>query len=363
MEVEGERQWSSLIVPSVLEIVKDKYFKTVPPRYVRSDQDQTEILYDPCLSSEIPIIDMKRLCSVSAMDSELEKLDSACKDWGFFQLINHGIDSSFLEKLETEVQAFFNLSIEEKKKLWQRSGEFEGFGQVNIVSEDQKLDWGDMFILTTEPIRSRKSHLFSKLPLSFRETVETYSFEVKNITKILFAKMASVLQIKREEMEDLFDDIWQSIKINYYPPCPQPDQVIGLTPHSDAAGLTILLQVNQVEGLQIKKDGKWVVVKPLQDALVVNVGEILEIITNGRYRSIEHRAVVNSEKERLSVAMFHSPGKETMIGPAKSIVERTHKKQCLFKSMSTQDYFDAFFAQKLNGKSHLHHMTIQEEDS
>jgi len=89
--------------------------------------------------------------------------------------------------------------------------------------------------------------------------------------------MASVLEIKHEEMEDLFDDVWQSIKINYYPPCPQPDQVMGLTQHSDAAGLTILLQVNQVEGLQIKKDGKWVVVKPLRDALVVNVGEILEV--------------------------------------------------------------------------------------
>ncbi|CAH8258583.1 unnamed protein product [Arabidopsis lyrata] len=357
MEAEGEeRQWSSLIVPSVLEIVKEKNFTTVPPRYVRPDQGKTEILNDSSLSSEIPVIDMKRLCSVSAMDSELKKLDFACQDWGFFQLVNHGIDSSFLDKLETEVQEFFNLSMEEKQKLWQRNGEFEGFGQVNIVSEDQKLDWGDMFILTTEPIRSRKSHLFSKLPPSFRETLETYSSQVKSIAKILFAKMASVLEIKREEMEDLFDDVWQSIKINYYPPCPQPDQVIGLTPHSDAAGLTILLQVNQVEGLQIKKDGKWVVLKPLRDALVVNVGEILEIITNGRYRSIEHRAVVNSEKERLSVAVFHSPGKETVVGPAKSLVDR--QKQSLFKSMSTQEYFDAFFAQKLNGKSHLDLMRI-----
>uniref|UniRef100_A0A1J3DLT5 Protein SRG1 n=1 Tax=Noccaea caerulescens TaxID=107243 RepID=A0A1J3DLT5_NOCCA len=355
MEADGEKQWSSLIVPSVLEIVKEKNFTTVPPRYVRSDQESTEVIDDSSLSSEIPVIDMKRLCSVSAMDSELEKLDFACQGWGFFQLVNHGIDSSFLDKLETEVQDFFNLSMEEKKELWQRSGEFEGFGQVNIVSEDQKLDWGDMFILTTEPIRSRKSHLFSKLPPSFRETVETYSSEVKNIAKILFAKMASVLEIKREEMEDLFQDVWQSIKINYYPPCPQPDQVMGLTPHSDAAGLTILLQVNQVEGLQIKKDGKWVLVKPLRNAFVVNVGEILEIITNGRYRSIEHRAVVNSEKERLSIAMFHSPGKETVIGPAKSLVDR--QKQRLFKSMSTQEYFDAFFAQKLNGKSHLDLMT------
>lgn len=86
MEEEGERQWSSLIVPSVLEMVKEKNLTTVPPRYVRSDQEKTGTLDDSSLSSEIPVIDMKRLCSVSAMDSELEKLDFACKAWGFFQV-------------------------------------------------------------------------------------------------------------------------------------------------------------------------------------------------------------------------------------------------------------------------------------
>lgn len=86
MEGEGERHWSSLIVPSVLEMVKEKNFTTVPLRYVLSDQDKTEILDDSSLNSEIPVIDMKRLCSVSSMDSELKKLDFACQDWGFFQV-------------------------------------------------------------------------------------------------------------------------------------------------------------------------------------------------------------------------------------------------------------------------------------
>lgn len=86
MEAEGETQWSSLLVPSVLEIVKDNNFTTVPPRYLRSDQDKTDTLDDSCLRSEVPVIDMQRLCSVSAMDTELEKLDHACQEWGFFQV-------------------------------------------------------------------------------------------------------------------------------------------------------------------------------------------------------------------------------------------------------------------------------------
>ena len=111
-----------------------------------------------------------------------------------------------------------------------------------------------------------------------RDTLEMYSAQVKSIAKILIAKMGEALQIKPEETEDLFgDDMLQSMRMNYYPPCPEPHQVIGLTPHSDAVALTILLQVNEVEGLQIKKDAKWVSVKPLPNAFIVNVGDILEV--------------------------------------------------------------------------------------
>ncbi|GMJ00688.1 hypothetical protein like AT4G25310 [Hibiscus trionum] len=161
------------------------------------------------------------------MDVELEKLHHACKHCGFFQLRNHGVSSSLVEKVKKGIQGLFNLPVEEKK-LWQRPGEIEGFGQSFVVSEEQKLDWGDMFFITCHP---------------------------------------------------------------------QPELVIGIT---------ILLQINEMESLQIKKDGAWVPIKPLPDAFVVNVGDLLEIITNGTYASIEHRVVVNSEKERLSIATFYS---------------------------------------------------------
>lgn len=89
--------------------------------------------------------------------------------------------------------------------------------------------------------------------------------------------MEKALEIESKEISKLFEDGMQSMRMNYYPPCPQPEQVIGLTPHSDAVGLTILLQVSQVEGLQIKKDGMWVPVKPLPNAFIVNIGDILEV--------------------------------------------------------------------------------------
>jgi len=117
-----------------------------------------------------------------------------------------------------------------------------------------------------------------------------YSSEVQSVAKILIAKMARALEIKPEELEKLFDDVdsVQSMRMNYYPPCPQPDQVIGLTPHSDSVGLTVLMQVNDVEGLQIKKDGKWVPVKPLPNAFIVNIGDVLEVKFNQIHRVIDH---------------------------------------------------------------------------
>ncbi|KAK9266915.1 hypothetical protein L1049_027174 [Liquidambar formosana] len=95
--------------------------------------------------------------------------------------------------------------------------------------------------------------------------------------------------------------------MNYYPPCVHAKKVMGLTPHSDATGLTLLMEVNDVQGLQIKKNGKWVPIRPIPGAFIINVGDIIEIVSNGEYNSIEHRAVVNPVKKRLSIAAFHSP--------------------------------------------------------
>ena len=89
--------------------------------------------------------------------------------------------------------------------------------------------------------------------------------------------LGKATNMELKEVEDLFDDGMQSIRMTYYPPCPQPELVVGLTPHSDASGITILNQVNGVEGLEIKKDGVWIPVTFLPDAFVVNVGDIMEV--------------------------------------------------------------------------------------
>ncbi|KAJ0082916.1 hypothetical protein Patl1_10085 [Pistacia atlantica] len=310
--------WSSLPVPSVQELVKEP-LTTVPPRYVRPHQDPPFVSNATSLP-QVPVIDLKKLLSRDLTDSELDKLHRACKEWGFFQLINHGVSSSLVQKVKIETQEFFNLPMEEKKKYWQKAGDIEGFGQAFVVSEEQKLDWADMFFVTSLPLHLRKPHLIPELPLPFR----------------------------------------QGIRLNYYPPCPQPELAIGINPHSDGGGLTILLQLNEMDGLQIRKNEMWVPVKPLPGAFIINIGDVLEIVTNGAYSSIEHRATVNSTKERLSIATFYSPNTNRDMGPAPSLI--TPENPALFKRISVADYYKGYFSRELQGKSYLDGLRIKNED-
>ncbi|MED6118174.1 Protein srg1 [Stylosanthes scabra] len=347
---------TSILVPSVQELVKEKVC-SVPQRYVHDDDDQDLVISEADGVVEIPVIDMHRLLSIEFGDSELSKLHSACKEWGIFQLVNHGVSSSLLEKVKLEIKDFLNLPMSEKKKFWQTSQSVEGFGQMFVVSEDQKLDWADMFFMVTLPKHMRVPHLFPKFPLPFRDTLDVYSDELKNLLRVIIEQLEKALNVEKEmEMRKLFEDGMQMMRMNYYPPCPQPEKVIGLTPHSDTSGLTILLQLNETEGLQVKKDCKWVPVKPLPNAFIVNIGDILEVVTNGIYKSIEHRAIVNSEKERLSIATFCGLKFDRVVGPIASLINEQNPAK--FKSVGYQDYRKGAYARKLDGKSYLNDLRI-----
>ncbi|KAI3865590.1 hypothetical protein MKX03_036860 [Papaver bracteatum] len=253
-------------------------------------------------------------------------------------LLNHGISSLVIEKLKLEIRNLFELPLEEKKKIWQQPGNQEGFGQHFVVSDDQKLDWSDMFFITALPTNMRKPQIFAEIPLLLR-----YKHKFPR-------KMAKALKMDSDEMDELFNDCSQRMRMNYFPPCPKAQQVIGLSPHSDAAALTIVLQLNETEGLQIRKDGKWFPVKPIPGALVVNIGDMMEILSNGAYQSIEHRVMVNPTIERLSVATFHSVNPDAEFGPALSLIDPTYKPS-LFRRETVEKYYKNFSTQKLNGKT------------
>ncbi|KAL4627398.1 protein SRG1-like [Castanea sativa] len=356
--MEPVSSWNSNSVLSVMELTKEP-MTVVPKNYIRPDQELSA-LSDYSTLTTIPTIDMKKLALGETSDLELEKLHSTCKAWGLIQLANHGVSSSLLEKLKHEIEEFFMLPSEEKMKYKARPGDVEGYGTI-IRCNDQTLDWGDRFYMILNPIQKRKPYLFPELPSSLRNTLEAYISELQKLAMTLLGYLGKALKMEIKEMEELFEDGMQSMRMNYYPPCPQPELVVGLTPHSDASGITILHQINGVQGLQIKKDGVWIPANFCADSFVVNVGDVMEILSNGAFTSIEHRVTVNSDKERISLAMFFNPKFEAEIGPVTSTL--SPRNPPLFQRITMEDYVKDFFSRNLNGKSHLENMRIKSGES
>ncbi|XP_020239834.1 codeine O-demethylase isoform X2 [Cajanus cajan] len=348
-----EPETAELGLLSVKELAK-KALTKVPERYVIADIDPP-ILSNTNSLPQLPVIDLNKLLAEELKGPELEKLDFACKEWGFFQLINHGISMELVEDVKRGAQELFNLSMEEKKKLWQKPGDMEGFGQMTEKPKGEASDWIDGFYILTLPSHFRKPHLFPNLPLPFRENLEDYCMEMRDLAINIYVLIGKALGIDQpKEIKESLGEPGQAIKINYYPPCPQPENVLGLKSHTDASALTILLQANEVEGLQIKKDGKWVPVKPLPNAFIVTLGDVLEVVTNGIYRSREHRAVVNSNKERLSIAAFSGPEWSGNIGPAPSLV--TPETPPLFKTIGVADFYKGYLSPEHRGKSYINNV-------
>ncbi|XP_059650098.1 2-oxoglutarate-dependent dioxygenase 19-like [Cornus florida] len=125
---------------------------------------------------------------------------------------------------------------------------------------------------------------------------------------------------------------------NLYPPCPQPKHAMGIPPYSDHGVLTLLIQ-NEIEGLQVQHNGKWVNVNPLPNSFLVNTAHHLEILSNGKYKSVLHRAVVNNKATRISLAMGHGPSLDTVVGPTMELVNsETHPAACI--PMKYKDYLE-----------------------
>lgn len=108
------------------------------------------------------------------------------------------------------------------------------------------------------------------------------------------------------------EELLLQMKINYYPKCPQPELALGVEAHTDVSALSFILH-NMVPGLQLFYGGKWVTAKCVPNSIIVHIGDTLEILSNGKYKSILHRGLVNKEKIRISWAVFCEPPKEKII--------------------------------------------------
>ncbi|KAJ0961961.1 hypothetical protein J5N97_029789 [Dioscorea zingiberensis] len=157
-----------------------------------------------------------------------------------------------------------------------------------------------MMFLITQPPHARNFTFWPTSPPTFRSTLDKYSTELKSVSRCLFDAIAKNLGLNPEVLCGIFKD-HQRMRMNYYPPCPKANQVLGISPHTDAGGLTLLLQVRDVQGLQIKRRGKWLPVEPLD----VNIGDALE--KDGIIMFMLSHYIVGTELGSSKEEPSHSP--------------------------------------------------------
>nr|AHW42458.1 GA2ox8 [Pinus tabuliformis] len=355
-------KWGKVIpVESVQELVKNHVHpnaaEAVPPRYIRPQEERPTVSLIASSEFSIPVIDMKKLIILQGQEDqrkqEMERLSDACQEWGFFQIVNHGIPHSLIDEIKAVAKDFFNLPLEEKQKSAPQGGDPQGYGQMFVTAEDQTLDWGDLLALSLKPNQIKNLALWPTVPTNFRDTVKRYESEVERVAQELLSLFAENLHL---EDADYFKNVFGSepmnlMRMNFYPPCPRPDLVLGLSPHSDGGGITLLLQDDETEGLHVRKNNQWIPVKPIPYALVINIGDLVEVMTNGKYKSIEHRAVTNQERARLSIANFYNASVDAEVAPSPKLVDEHHP--CLYRKFIHIDYIRYHLAKQLKGKRNL----------
>ncbi|KAI3760170.1 hypothetical protein L1987_50561 [Smallanthus sonchifolius] len=273
------------------------------------------------LCQNIPLIDLSQ-----SQSQTVQEILDACQEFGFFQVINHGVSEDLIDDTMKVVKEFFNMPDEEKEKLCSidptnsrkfptKSCKLYTSGS-NYANEEIHF-WRDNLRHPCYPL-DEWVHSWPEKPTNYREIVGKYSIEVRELSLRMLELIREGLGLKPGNFgEELTGG--QLLSINHYPRCPDPGLTLGLPKHADPNLITVLSQ-GSVYGLQIFKDDQWLGVEPLPHAFVVNIGHQLQIISNGKLRSAEHRAVTNSTKDRTTIVSFINPCQDTIIEPAKPMI-------------------------------------------
>ncbi|KAL2941771.1 Gibberellin 20 oxidase 3 [Bienertia sinuspersici] len=218
-----------------------------------------------------------------------ELIHKACLTHGFFQVTNHGVDLSLIRAAHDQMDGLFKLPKEKKLRVQKNKGEMWGYSGAHAHRFSKQLPWK-----------------------------ETFSFGYNYV--------GDQGRVERQHFRKFYEDGNSLLRCNSYPPCKEPSLTFGTGPHCDPTSLTILHQ-DQVGGLEVFANNKWQAVRPRQDALVINIGDTFMALSNGRYKSCLHRAVVNKERERRSLVFFVNPKEDKIVRPPQDLLNRDNEEK------------------------------------
>ncbi|KAI3734978.1 hypothetical protein L6452_14460 [Arctium lappa] len=313
----------------------------IPDRYIKPPSQR------PCFNTRsdnlnnIPVIDLFGLINGDSATQKVvrDQISTACREWGFFQVVNHGMSPELVDEAREIWREFFHQPMEAKQEYANSPKTYEGYGSRLGLQKGAILDWSDYYFLHYLPSNLKDYKKWPSHPPFLRDVIEEYSKEIVRLGKLLLKVFSINLGLEESYMENAFggdDNIGACLRVNFYPKCPRPDLTLGLSSHSDPGGMTFLLPDEHVSGLQVRKAGEWITVKPARHAIIVNIGDQIQVLTNAAYKSVEHRVIVNPDKERVSLAYFFNPKSDVLIKPAAKLV--TSKTPALYQPMTFDEY-------------------------
>ncbi|XWS64071.1 hypothetical protein CRYUN_Cryun06bG0155700 [Craigia yunnanensis] len=271
------------------------------------DEPQSRLITEEC---QLPLIDLSGLSSRDEMVRQAcaVAICKASSEWGFFQVVNHGISPQLVGKMRSEQVKLFQTPFERKATCGLLNNSYR-WGSPRATCPKQ-VSWSEAFHV---PLTKVSDEACYGEFTSLREVMIEFAAAMSKLARLLAGVLTENLDHGKEAIDNICDERTCFLRLNHYPACPISPEIFGLVPHTDSDFLTILCQ-DQVGGLQLMKDSKWVTVKPNQDALIVNIGDLFQAWSNDVYKSVEHKVVSNAKMERYSIAYFLCPSYDSSIG-------------------------------------------------
>lgn len=281
--------------------------------------------------ASVPVIDIGPLVTGNGdPHATAAGIGQACRDYGFFYIVGHGVDEGLQRNLETLSHQFFAQNLDTKMqirmalggKAWR--GYFPVGGELTSGKPDVKeglyfgaeLGEDDPRVRAGLPLHG--PNLFPKDMPAFRETVLAYMAALTQLGHTLMKGLALSLGLDGSYFADRYTtNPLVLFRIFHYPPVAQkPGEAVswGVGEHTDYGVLTILKQ-DDVGGLQVKSNARWINAPPVPNAFVCNIGDMLDRMTRGRYRSTPHRVRNTAATGRLSFPFFFDPAFDAHIEP------------------------------------------------